>query len=158
KMIDECKKDYERNKKIPPQEYKEYVILQSKAESVWEEAKESSNFAMFQPYLEKLVETNKRFIEYWGYEGNKYNTLLDMYEPGITVEILDDVFSKLRERIVPLVKAISESQYKPNTSFLYEPFPKNKQRELSRESLKDLRYDFQAGRLDETVHPFATGL
>ncbi len=33
-----------------------------------------------------------------------------MYEPGITVEVLDHVFGQLRERIVPLVKEISDSQ------------------------------------------------
>lgn len=158
KTIEYCKKEYDRNKKIPAEEYKEYVILQSKAESIWEEAKAKSDFEMFRPYLEKLVETNKRFITYWGYEGNKYNTLLDMYEPGITVEILDNVFGDLREKIVPLVKAISESNNKPETSFLFEHFPKEKQREFSLAILEQMGYDFQAGRLDETVHPFAIGL
>ncbi|MCH1627339.1 carboxypeptidase M32 [Ferdinandcohnia quinoae] len=158
KAVEECKKDYERNKKIPAAEFKEFVILQSKAESVWEEAKEKSDFKMFQPYLEKLVTTSKKFLEYWGYEGNKYNTLLDMYEPGMTVEILDTVFGQLREKIVPLVKAISESQHKPVTSFLYEKFPKEKQRELSVALLKEMGYDFDAGRLDETVHPFEISL
>lgn len=158
KTVEHCKKEYDRNKKIPAEEYKEYVILQSRAESIWEEAKENSDFELFRPYLEKLVETNKRFIGYWGYEGNKYNTLLDMYEPGITVDILDNVFGQLREKIIPLVKAISESKNKPETSFLFENFPKDKQRDLSLEILKQMGYDFQAGRLDETVHPFAIGL
>ncbi|QOR65200.1 carboxypeptidase M32 [Cytobacillus suaedae] len=158
KTLDECQKDYDRNKKIPAEEFKEYVILQSKAESVWEQAKHESNFSLFQPYLEKLVAFKKKFIGYWGYEGNKYNTLLDMYEPGVTVEILDKVFLQLRENIVPLVKAISESESKPKNSFLYSHFPKEKQRELSLELLKEMGYDFNAGRLDETVHPFATGL
>lgn len=97
KTLDECRKDYDRNSKIPVEEYKEYVILSSKSESVWEEAKEKSDFKMFEPYLEKMVETNIRFIDYWSYEGNKYNTLLDDYEPGMTVEILDEVFGNLRE-------------------------------------------------------------
>ncbi len=66
KILEECKKEYERNKKVPAEEYKEFVILQSKAESVWEEAKEKSDFELFQPYLEKLVEMTKRFINYWG--------------------------------------------------------------------------------------------
>jgi carboxypeptidase Taq len=154
----ECKKEYERNKKIPADEYKEYVVLQSKAESIWEEAKETSNFSMFQPYLEKLVEYNKKFITYYGYKDHPYNTLLDLYEPGITVDILDRVFKKLRERVVPLVKAIADSRNKPRTSFLFHPFPKEKQRKLSLALLKELGYDFQAGRLDETVHPFAIGL
>ncbi|MDZ5473199.1 carboxypeptidase M32 [Bacillus sp. 31A1R] len=158
KMVEECKKEYDRNKKIPAEEYKEYVILQSKAESVWEEAKGKSDFELFRPYLEKLVEMNKRFIQYWGYSGNKYNTLLDMYEPGVTVEVLDQVFGELREKIVPLVKAIAESSNKPETSFLFEHFPKDKQRDFSLDVLKQMGYNFNAGRLDETVHPFAIGL
>lgn len=89
-----------------------------------EEAKAKSDFELFRPYLEKLVEMNKRFIGYWGYKGNKYNTLLDMYEPGVTVDILDRVFSELREKIVPLVKAISESPNKPKTDFYLKHFQK----------------------------------
>ncbi|MBU8879029.1 carboxypeptidase M32 [Bacillus sp. FJAT-29790] len=158
KTLQECKKEYDRNKKIPADEYKEYVILQSKAESVWEEARAKSDFEMFRPYLEKLVEKTKRFIGYWGYEGNKYNTLLDMYEPGVTVEVLDQVFGELREKIVPLVQRISESDHKPATAFLFEHFPKENQREFSLEILKQMGYDFNAGRLDETVHPFAIGI
>ncbi|MBD8070178.1 carboxypeptidase M32 [Bacillus sp. PS06] len=158
KTLEECKKEYDRNKKIPQEEYKEYVILQSKAESIWEEAKADNNFALFQPYLEKLVEFNKRFIDYWGYEGNKYNTLLDMYEPGVTVEVIDSVFAQLRKSIVPLVQEIAKSNHKPNTDFLFEFFPKEKQRQLSLDIIGLLGYDFDAGRLDETVHPFATGL
>ncbi|WP_026694870.1 carboxypeptidase M32 [Peribacillus kribbensis] len=158
KVLLECKKDYERNKKIPADEYKEYVVLQSKAESVWEEAKKESNWDTFKPYLEKIVDFNRRFITYWGYEGNPYNTLLDMYEPGVTVEVLDEVFGKLRESIVPLVKQIAESENKPETDFLYHRFSKEDQKSFSLEILKELGYDFEAGRLDETVHPFAIGL
>lgn len=158
KSIAECQQDYERNKKIPADEYKEYVILQSKAENIWEQAREKSDFEMFRPYLEKLVDMNKRFLEYWGYEGNKYNTLLDLYEPGVTVEVLDNVFSELRDQIVPLVKRISESPEKPTTDFLFKSFGKDEQRQFSLEVLKQMGYDFDAGRLDETVHPFATGI
>nr|WP_308315098.1 carboxypeptidase M32 [Bacillus sp. M6-12] len=158
KLVQECKKEYERNKKIPADEYKQYVVLQSKSQAVWEEAKEKSDFSLFQPYLEQIVAYMKKFVSYWGYENNKYDTLLDMYEPGMTVEILDNVFGKLRERIVPLVKQIADSSNKPETAFLYNRFPKEKQREFSLEILKELGYDFEAGRLDETVHPFAIGL
>lgn len=47
RTLDECKKEYERNKKIPVAEYKEYVVLRSKAESVWEEAKATADFSRF---------------------------------------------------------------------------------------------------------------
>jgi carboxypeptidase Taq len=156
--LKECQKEYDRNTKIPENEYSEYVVLQSKAETIWEQAKEENNFNLFQPYLEKLVSYNQKFVQYWGFNENPYNTLLDMYEPGMTVEVLDEVFGKLRARIVPLVKAINESNGKPETSYLFKPFSKEKQRQFSLEILKQMGYDFDAGRLDETVHPFATGL
>ncbi|OEH93135.1 carboxypeptidase M32 [Bacillus solimangrovi] len=158
KTLEDCKKEYERNEKIPEVEYKEFVMLQSKAESVWEEAKDKSDFEMFRPYLEKLVEFKKKFIGYWGYEGNKYNTLLDMYEPGVTVEQIDKVFGQLRDEIVPLVERISKSSNQPNTSFLFEHFTQEKQREFCLNALEQMDYDFEAGRLDVTVHPFAITL
>ncbi|GAA0348060.1 carboxypeptidase [Bacillus carboniphilus] len=158
KALEECKKEYEMNKKIPKEEYEEFVVLQSKSESVWEEAKSKSDFSIFQPYLEKLVETTRRFVQYWGYEGNPYNRLLDLYEPGVTVEVLDRVFGQLRKDLVALAQEVQSSSSKPDTSKLFFPFSKEKQKEFSLEVLKGLGYDFEAGRLDETVHPFATGL
>jgi carboxypeptidase Taq len=151
-------KDYERSKKIPPDKYEDYVVLTSQAESVWEEAKEKNDWDMFYPYLEKIVAANLEFIELWGYEGHKYNTLLDMYEPGMTVEKLDEVFGALREKAVPLLAAISASPHQPEAGFMRQQFDKEKQKKFSLFILGQMGYDFEAGRLDETVHPFATGL
>ena len=159
RTFEDVKKEYEMNKKIPASEYRDYVILTSKSEAVWEEAKEKSDFSLFMPYLKEIVETTKRFVTYWGIkEGNPYNTLLDEYEPGMTTQILDDVFGELRKKIVPLAKKIAESPNQPDTSVLFKYFPKDKQKQFSLDILKQLGYDFEAGRLDETVHPFATGL
>lgn len=154
KLVEECKKEYDLNTKVPVNEYRDYVILQSKAENVWVEAKATSDFSLFQPYLEKLVETKKRFIQYWGEKETPYDTLLDQFEPGLGVKTIDRVFTQLREAIVPLVKEVAESSYQPKTSFLFNSFTKEKQRDVSMEILKQLGYDFSAGRLDETEHPF----
>lgn len=159
RSVEESRKEYDLSKKIPPAAYKEFVVLQSKAESVWETAKEESDFAMFEPYLEKLVAKTKEMIGYWGEKnGSAYNTLLDQYEPGMTTEVLDEVFGKLRQRIGSLVQKIADSDNKPETNFLYSHFPKEAQRDFSLQILQQLGYDFDAGRLDETVHPFMTNI
>lgn len=158
KMIQESRKEYDRSKKIPPEKYEAYVVLTSQAESVWEEAKREGNWAKFQPYLEKIVAANREFVELWGYKGTPYNTLLDMYEPGMTEEKLDQVFGALKSKLVPLLAAISQSAHKPDTSFLNQTFAKQGQEEFGLFILKQMGYDFSAGRLDETEHPFATGL
>lgn len=134
------------------------MILCSKAETAWEEAKGKSDFSLFSPYLEQLIEFNKRFITYWGYQEHPYDALLDLFEPGVTVKVLDQLFSELKEAIIPLVKQVTASGNKPDTSFITKAFPKEKQKELSLYFLQELGYDFDGGRLDETVHPFATTL
>lgn len=159
RSVEESRKEYDLSKKIPPEKFKEFVVLQAKAESVWEEAKEAADFSLFQPYLEKLVAMTKEMIGYWGEKnGSPYNTLLDQYEPGMTTEVLDEVFGALRSRIVELVRKISESADKPETAFLFGRFPKEAQRDFSYRLLGQLGYDFEAGRLDETVHPFMTNI
>lgn len=159
RTYEEVKKEYDMSKKIPAAEYKKFVILQSKSESVWEEAKATNDWAMFMPYLKEMVATLKQFVNYWGVkDDNPYNVLLDQYEPGMTTDVLDEVFGELRSRIVPLLKKITDSPNQPKTDFLFKHFDKQKQEAFSLDVLKQLGYDFDAGRLDETVHPFATGL
>lgn len=158
KSVEECEKSYDKLSKIPTEEYKEYVSLQSKSEAVWEEAKEKNDFNMFQPYLEKMVEYNKRFAEYWGYEKHIYNALLDNFEPGVTVDVLDEVFPAVRKSLTELLDKIQKSDVKPDPSVLTGHFPKEQQEAFSLEILKRMGYDFDGGRLDETVHPFAIDL
>ncbi|MBM7552515.1 carboxypeptidase M32 [Thalassobacillus pellis] len=158
KAVEKSEESYDRSAKIPDEEYKEYVMLRSKAESIWEDAKGDDDFDTFQPYLEKLVEYNKKFAGYWGYENHIYDALLDNYEPGVTVEVLDNVFPKVRSSLTNLVDKIELSPNKPDPSVLHGHFPKEMQGKFSLEILERMGYDFQAGRLDETVHPFAIGM
>jgi carboxypeptidase Taq len=158
-IVKECRKEFDRFKKIPEDMFKEYVILTSEGESVWEQAKNTDNFALFSPYLEKIVDYNQKFVELWGYEGNKYNTLLDFYEPGMTVDKLDIIFAQLKERIVPLVQKIKAADNKPDDSiFFRSDFSKEKQEKFSLMILDKMGYSFDAGRLDISEHPFTMGL
>lgn len=78
RLVEETAKEFERNRKIPPELYREYVVLTSQAESAWEEAKENNDFPGFVPYLEKIIAINRQFIELWGVKTTPYDTLLDM--------------------------------------------------------------------------------
>lgn len=158
RLVEECRKNYDRSVKIPSDRYQAYVVLTSQAESAWEEAKHADDYAKFSPYLEKIIAFTREFVELWGYDKHPYDTLLDQYEPGMTVEKLDQVFGTLREKLVPLVHAVQESEHKPQTDFLYKSYRIADQKTFNRHILEQLGYDFEAGRVDETEHPFATGL
>lgn len=158
RLVKDAREDYDHSVKIPPDEYKQYVILTSTAENKWEECKENNDYNTFKTYLADIIATQQKFIDYWGVKETRYDTLLDLYEPGMTVAQLDAIFEQLKETLIPLVKKISEHDYQPDTSFLEGQFDIAKQKEFSKVVLKQMGFDFEAGRLDESVHPFATGL
>lgn len=151
------KKEYNENKKIPEDRYRAYVLAASLSENAWYEAKEKSDFEIFKPHLKKMIDFKREFVGYIGYKKNKYDTLLNQYEEGLTVEKLDIVFGELKESIIKLVKRISESAVEIDNSFLFGEFDKNKQIKLSNFILSKIGYDLEAGRLDESVHPFTIG-
>lgn len=158
RLVAETRKEYDRSIKIPPKLYQEHVVLSSQSESKWEEAKENNDYASFQPYLEKVISYTNQFIDLWGPKETRYDTLLDQYEPGMTVAELDRVFGGLREQLVPLAAAIANSPHQPDTSFLKQNYDKSSQKAFSLYILEQMGYNFEAGRLDESAHPFATGL
>ncbi|WDV45945.1 carboxypeptidase M32 [Clostridiaceae bacterium M8S5] len=156
--LNKIKREYDQMAKIPKDEFAQYSELRSLAGQVWEDAKEKSDFTLFEPYLEKIFKYQRKFVEYRGYDGNPYNVLLDDYEPGMNVDILDDFFNSLREKIVPLVKRIKESGKKIRTDFTNRSFNVEKQKEFSKYLLDILGFDFEAGMFKESVHPFTLNL
>ena len=85
-----------------------------------------------------------------------YDALLDDYEPGMTCARLTLIFADLRERLRPIVAKIGACRTPPRTDFLKRSYPLPKQEELSRQVLKAMGFDFEAGRMDVSTHPFTT--
>ena len=156
--VRERKRSYDKAKRIPPTLHKEFVIHSSNARKFWEEAKSTDNFAHFQPSLEKMVEIMRRFIDCYGYDEHPYDALLDNYEPQFTVKKLDTLFSGLRTRTIELLERVQRSSHQPNSEVFTQFFDVAKQKEFSLFILPKLGYDLDAGRLDESAHPFATGI
>lgn len=153
-----CKKEYDRSSKIPEDRYVAFSLAASESEAAWEEAKEKKDFSIFEPHLSKMVDFKREFVEYIGYEGHKYNTLLDEYEPEMKVEYLDTIFKDLRDAIILILNKIKESNVVIDTSFLEGHFSKDDQEKLALIILQKIGYNIDRGSLDESVHPFTIKL
>lgn len=154
-QVRERKDFFDRSKSIPADMIKEFSILTSQANDAWEEAKGSSEFQKFLPYLEKIVEFKRKAAEIYGYEKHPYDALLNEYEPGLTVEKLDPLFLQLRKSSTELLKRIQKADFQPAVEIFNKKYPVEKQKEFNRYILPLIGFDMEAGRLDETVHPFA---
>lgn len=127
----------------------------SAAFHAWIEARKQNDFTKFEPLLTPLVELKRQEPELLGYEGHPYNALMNEYEKGATVQMLDKVFSDIKN---PLLDLLYESTQKPvaDDYFLHQHFPRQQQWEWGTYLAKQLGFDFTAGRQDISEHPFTT--
>jgi carboxypeptidase Taq len=87
-----------------------------------------------------------------------YDALLDEYEPGATTPEITQVFTELRKDLVPLVGAILASGRRPRHELLEREYPVERQQAFGQEAAAAIGFDFEAGRLDRTTHPFCSGI
>jgi carboxypeptidase Taq len=119
----------------------------------WHEAKTKNNFSLFAPHLEKLLELKFEECELLGYKHHPYDALLDQYEPGLTVAQLEPVFDGIRKNLKPVIdKVIAHGDVRDD--FMFRKFEMQKQWDFGMDLLKQMGYDFSAGRQDKSSHPF----
>ena len=153
---EEGMEDLERMEKIPMEEYVAYQVACNEAVNVWKTAKETNDFALFAPHLQKLLDFKRRFAGYWDASKAPYDVLLDRYEKGVTMETLDAFFSSLREKLVPLIKAIAQKGPAVDDAFAHRSFPVHMQRLLSDYAMEVMTIDRNCCGIGETEHPFTT--
>lgn len=158
-IVKSLTKEFERMAAIPPQEFEAFQTLLARAYPVWEKAKANNNYASYAPVLAQIIDFRKKFAGYQKKDGQKlYDVLLDEFEEGFTMEILDEFFAKLRTALVPLIQKIREKADFISNDFLHQDFPVARQKEFCRFLAEYIGFDFDRGVMGESEHPFTTEL
>ncbi len=156
--VRELRRDYDRAIKLPRSLVEELARVATISQQVWREAREESDYALFQPHLKKILDLKYQQVRALGNGETPYDTLLDDYEPGETSENLTRVFSGLRDELVELVGAIAESGKKPDENILTRTYPIDQQEAFGKIAAAQIGFNFDNGRLDITTHPFCSGI
>ena len=153
--VEVARKGYDQIRRIPAEEYVAYTVLVNEAEAVWEKAKNESNFGLFAPYLQQIVDYNRKFAGYYDAAKAPYDALLNEFEEGLNMQTLDAFFAQLRAVIVPLVERISQ---KPavDDGFLFRSYPVEQQKKFSDYLMEVLGLDRNYCGIAESEHPFTT--
>jgi len=145
--------DYTKNKKYSSAFVRKLTEQVNRSFHAWMEARKQNSFPIFEKELAPLTELKKQETDILGYSHHPYNALLNEFEKGSTVQLIDKTFADL----LPSLKTILEKiKNKPqvNDSFLKQYFPKQQQWDWGMYLLKQLHFDFEAGRQDISEHPF----
>jgi carboxypeptidase Taq len=150
--------DVEKARKVPSDFVERMSKTTTLAYSAWEEARNKNDFSFFRPHLEKIITLEKEYAGYINIEGPLYNSLLDDYEEGMTVDVLTKEFQFLKPRLQQLLKDIVSSN---NYESQKEPvllFSGEQQRKLSDSILEKMLLPKDCTRLDVSTHPFTTSM
>ena len=155
RQVEVMRKGYDQMHKIPAQEYVEYSMLVNEAEAKWEKAKNENDFSLFAPYLEKIVDFNRKFAGYYNPDMAPYDALLNEYEEGLTMKTLDAFFAQLRSAIVPLLEKVMKAE-QADDSFLNQSYPIDIQKKLSDYLMEVLGLNRDYCGIAESEHPYTT--
>ncbi|MCO5234317.1 MAG: carboxypeptidase M32 [Chitinophagales bacterium] len=148
-------KDYQKQLKYNSEFVKKLSSAISKAFNAWQAARKANNFEIFAPALEEIVALKREETKLLGYKDHPYNALMDEYEPGATVEMIDSLFNGVKFSLSELLEKISQKDT-PDNKFAGKKYEATQQWKITEEFLQNMGYDFSAGRQDYAPHPFCT--
>jgi len=154
-LVRVMRRSYDQNTRLPEEFVAEFSRLASQAQMAWLEAREQSDFALFQPLLERLVALARQQAEYLGYTAHPYDALLDLHEEGLTTDQVERMFAELQAPLVAMVKQFA-GRLAPLA--FAEPFAITGQEQFAEHLLVAMGFDFSRGCLARSAHPFTTTL
>jgi carboxypeptidase Taq len=127
-------------------------------QQTWIVARRDNDFLALRPILDKLFRLKREEADALAQGANRYDPLLDDYEPGQSSDEVAQVFAGLRDELVGLIQRFAAAPRRPDVSILFRSYPVDGQEQFARRVAEDIGFDFQRGRLDRTAHPFCTQL
>lgn len=158
--VREAKRDLLRATRIPEALVRRWSEATVHAHDIWVQARKDEDFKAFEPILSELVELAKQRAAAIDPHMPAYDVLLDEFEPGMTQAQLDPLFAELKAFLLPLiaqVRARTAQGGLPDTAWLSQHVPAERQRAVGERIVRAMGYDFDRGRLDTSVHPFCGG-
>ncbi len=156
-VLKEATKEYRRITRIPPEFVKRKAFAQSKSYHAWAKARESNDFAAFAPFLQEQIDLTREEAGYVGEGDAVYDYCIDRHDPEMKASIIEELFTRLKKDLIPLVHTIIDSPVKPDFS-IFKGFPIDRQEAFLRTVVRKLGFDFNHGRIDRSLHPFCGGI
>jgi carboxypeptidase Taq len=132
----------------------------SECEAVWRTARVQDDFTAVLPSFERVLRTEREIGAIKGERlgTSAYEALLDQYEPGGSVAVIDRLFDEISEFLPDLIEDALARRSDPLEPIARGPFPVEKQRRLAMRLMERIGFDFAHGRLDVSAHPFCGGI
>ena len=141
---------------LPPAFVRRMALAEGRGVNAWRVARQEGDFGLYRSALEDVVAAKREHADLIGFEEERYDALLDLYEPGMRVSRLEPLLLDLRDELGELLSAIVAAGPSQPSPFEGHTFPDQAQWDVVNRILADTGFDLTAGRLDRSAHPFTT--
>ncbi|MGD8850352.1 MAG: carboxypeptidase M32, partial [Anaerolineales bacterium] len=156
RMVKKAEHDYLKEVKVPSEWVAEFSRITALAHGEWEKAREATDFSIFEPHAQQIVELRQQYADFFKPYDHPYDPLLDDYEPGMKSAQVREVFDTIKPVQIELVRAIVEEGEPVDDAVVHLHYDVDKQWDFGMQVIKDIGYDFNNGRQDKSTHPFTT--
>ena len=129
-------------------------------ETRWRRARADNDFDALKPLLAEVLSLSREAAQAKAEKLSctPYDALMDQFTPGLRTDVVDRLFDRLGQELPDLLSEILEHQAsQPEALAPAGPFPLDQQRALGTRLMTVVGFDFETGRLDESLHPFSGG-
>jgi carboxypeptidase Taq len=135
-------------------------LANNRCEHAWRNQRPANDWAGFLPNLREVLALARQEAECLSQSTglSKYDALMDLYEPGMRAAEVQRVFGELRQWLPGLIRDVTAKQSGETVIEPVGAFSTAAQRALGQDAMRLMGFDFNAGRLDESTHPFCGGV
>ena len=156
----EIRRDWRSANAVPESLVQRRSLANARCEHAWRQQRPANDWAgfieNFRPVLALAREEAALLSAQTGL--SRYDALMDQFEPGMRTATVDRVFGEVRQWLPGLIRQVREKQANEPLIEPVGPFPLAAQRALCERVIRLLGFDFEAGRLDVSAHPFCGGV
>jgi carboxypeptidase Taq len=156
----EMQREWRQASALPERLVTALTLARSRCEHAWRRQRPANDWAGFLENFRDVLRLAREAAQHLSDASGlaRYDALIDQYEPGMTCAQLDRVFGDVRQWLPGLVERAIERQARAPTLVPQGPFALDAQRALCERVVGLLGFDFSAGRLDVSTHPFCGGV
>ena len=160
----EMGRQWRRSNALPEALVQRNQMVTARCEHAWRTQRPANDWAGFLPNLREVLAVAREEAALLSAQSglSRYDALLDLFEPGMNCAQLDRVFGDVRQWLPGLTRQVMDKQaneqaHEPVIAPM-GPFPIAAQKALCEQVIRMLGFDFEAGRLDVSAHPFCGGV
>lgn len=158
--LDEMRREWALVNRLPQDLVEAQSLAGARCEHAWRSQRKANDWQGFVPNLREVVRLARQEARFLADAtgATPYEALMDKFEPGMRESAITALFSDVKTWLPELIAKVMEQQQTQAVVSANGPFPVERQRALGVEIMGLLGFDFDAGRLDISTHPFCGGV